>query len=143
MMSLEHAGLTFDDLNSSQTGVFATSYHNDYAHLQHSSPEQIDGHTLTGTLHSVVPNRLSYFLNLHGPSISVDTACSSSLVAVHMACQSLRNEECDVGLAGGVNLIISPSVMMSLSKVGFIAPDGRCRTFDAEASGFSRGEAVA
>ena len=138
--ALENAGLTFDDLNDSPTGVFTTSYHNDYSHLQLSALEQIDGHTLTGTLHSIVPNRLSYFLNLHGPSISIDTACSSSLVAVHMACQNLRNEECGIALAGGVNIIISPEVMVSLSKVGFLASDGRCRTFDASASGFVRGE---
>ncbi len=138
--ALEDAGLTFKDLNNSQTGVFATSYHNDYAYLQHSAPDQIDGHTITGLGHSIVPNRLSFLLNLRGPSISVDTACSSSLVAIHMACQSLRNEESDIALAGGVSLIISPDVMISLSKVGFLAPDGRCRTFDASASGFARGE---
>ena len=102
--ALEDAGLTFKGLNNSQTGVFATSYHNDYGYLQHSAPDQIDGHTITGLGHSIVPNRLSFLLNLHGPSISVDTACSSSLVATHMACQCLRNEECDIALAGGVKL---------------------------------------
>jgi acyl transferase domain-containing protein/NADPH:quinone reductase-like Zn-dependent oxidoreductase/acyl carrier protein len=138
--ALEDAGLTFKDLSNTHTGVFATSYHNDYAYLQHSALDQIDGHTITGISHAIVPNRLSFFLNLHGPSLSVDTACSSSLVAVHLACQGLRNEECDIALTGGVNLIISPDVMISLSKVGFLAPDGRCRTFDADASGFVRGE---
>jgi acyl transferase domain-containing protein/NAD(P)-dependent dehydrogenase (short-subunit alcohol dehydrogenase family)/acyl carrier protein len=138
--ALENAGLTFKDLSSSQTGVFATSYHNDYSYLQHAVPDQIDGHTLTGISHAIVPNRLSFFLNLHGPSVSVDTACSSSLVAIHMACQSLRNDECEMALAGGVSLIISPDVMISLSRVGFLAQDGRCRTFDAAASGFVRGE---
>lgn len=138
--ALENAGLSLEDLSDSHTGIFSTSYHNDYSFLQYSSPTQIDGRTLTGSLHSVVPNRLSFFLNLHGPSLSLDTACSSSLVTVHLACQSLRNEECEIAIAGGINAIISPEVMISLSRVGFLSPDGRCRTFDASASGFVRGE---
>ncbi|MGQ3113899.1 MAG: polyketide synthase, partial [Brevundimonas sp.] len=100
----------------------------------------VDARTLTGTLHSVVANRLSYLLDLRGPSLSIDTACSSSLVAIHLACQSLRSGESDLAVAGGVSLMISPELMVSLSKVGFMAPDGRCKTFDASADGFARGE---
>ena len=96
--------------------------------------------TLTGTLHSVLANRLSYFLDLRSPSISIDTACSSSLVAIHLACQSLRFGETDLAIAGGVSLMITPELMVSMSKVGFMAPDGRCKTFDAQADGFGRGE---
>ena len=91
-------------------------------------------------MHSVLANRLSYLLDLRGPSISVDTACSSSLVAIHLACQSLRYGESDIALAGGVSLMITEGLMISLSKVGFMAPDGRCKTFDASADGFGRGE---
>ncbi len=88
----------------------------------------------------MLANRLSYLLDLRGPSVSVDTACSASLVAVHLACQSLRLGESDIAIAGGVSLIISPELLVSMSKVGFMAPDGRCKAFDAMADGFGRGE---
>ncbi|MEO8804874.1 MAG: type I polyketide synthase [Burkholderiaceae bacterium] len=138
--ALDDAGLSEAHLRGSRTGVFIASYHNDYAQLQYNDLDAIDARTLTGTLHSVLANRLSYFLDLRGPSISIDTACSSSLVAIHLACQSLRYGETDVAVAGGVSLMVTPELMVSLSKVGFMAPDGRCKTFDALADGFGRGE---
>ncbi|MCB1630178.1 MAG: SDR family NAD(P)-dependent oxidoreductase [Sinobacteraceae bacterium] len=138
--ALDHAGLARERLTGSRTGVFVASYHNDYAHLEYSDPEAIDARTLTGTVHSVLANRLSYLLDLRGPSLSIDTACSSSLVAIHVACQSLRHGESDIALAGGVSLMVSDGLMIALSKVGFMAPDGRCKTFDATADGFGRGE---
>ncbi|SHN35299.1 type I polyketide synthase [Rhizobacter sp. OV335] len=140
MESLDDAGLTRDRLRGSRTGVFIASYHNDYQLLEYRDPEAIDARTLTGTVHSVLANRLSFLLDLRGPSISVDTACSSSLVAIHLACQSLRHGESDIALAGGVSLMVTPDLMISLSKVGFMAPDGRCKTFDQSADGFGRGE---
>jgi acyl transferase domain-containing protein/nucleoside-diphosphate-sugar epimerase len=138
--ALDHAGLPRERLAGSRTGAFVASYYNEYAQLQYNDPQRIDARTLTGTVHSVLVNRLSYLLDLRGPSISIDTACSSSLVAIHLACQSLRTGECDVALAGGVSLMVSEAQMISLSKVGFMAPDGRCKTFDAKADGFGRGE---
>ncbi len=138
--ALDDAGLSRERLRGSRTGVFVASYHNDYAQQQYADVEAIDPRTLTGTLHSVLANRLSYFLDLHGPSLSIDTACSSSLVAVHLACQSLRFGESDMAVAGGVSLIIAPELLVSMSKVGFMAPDGHCKTFDASADGFGRGE---
>jgi acyl transferase domain-containing protein/NADPH:quinone reductase-like Zn-dependent oxidoreductase/NAD(P)-dependent dehydrogenase (short-subunit alcohol dehydrogenase family)/acyl carrier protein len=138
--ALDHAGLPRERLAGSATGVFVASYLNDYATLQYQDREWIDGRTLTGTLHSVLANRLSYLLDLRGPSLSLDTACSSSLVAVHLACQSLRSGDSDVALAGGVSLMLTPDMMITLSKVGFMSPSGRCRTFDAKADGFIRGE---
>ena len=102
--------------------------------------EGIDLRTLTGTLHSVLVNRLSYLLDLRGPSLAVDSACSSSLVALHLGCQSLRFGESDIAIVGGVSLIIAPELMVAMSKVGFMSPDGRCKTFDARADGFGRGE---
>ncbi|MGB0128391.1 MAG: type I polyketide synthase, partial [Rhodocyclaceae bacterium] len=138
--ALDHAGLTREKLAGSRTGAFVASYYNEYAQMQYADPACIDARTLTGTVHSVLVNRLSYLLDLRGPSVSVDTACSSSLVAIHLACQSLRHGECDIALAGGVSLMVSESQMISLSKVGFMAPDGRCKTFDASADGFGRGE---
>jgi acyl transferase domain-containing protein len=140
MESLDDAGLTRDRLRGSRTGVFIASYHNDYQLLEYRDPEAIDARTLTGTVHSVLANRLSFLLDLRGPSISIDTACSSSLVAIHLACQSLRHGESDTVLAGGVSLMVTPDLMISLSKVGFMAPDGRCKTFDQSADGFGRGE---
>jgi acyl transferase domain-containing protein/acyl carrier protein len=140
MESLDDAGLTREKLRGSRTGAFVASYHNDYQLLEYRDHESIDARTLTGTVHSVLVNRLSYLLDLRGPSISVDTACSSSLVAIHLACQSLRHGESDVALAGGVSLMVTPDLMVSLSKVGFMAPDGRCKTFDQAADGFGRGE---
>lgn len=138
--ALDHAGLPRERLAGSRTGVFIASYHNDYAQLEYNDPQAIDARTLTGTVHSVLANRLSYLLDLRGPSISIDTACSSSLVAIHMACQSLRYGESDIAVAGGVSLMVTDGLMISLSKVGFMAPDGRCKTFDASADGFGRGE---
>ncbi len=138
--ALEDAGQIRAGLSGSRTGVFIASYHNDYAHMQSADLTSVDAYTSTGTAHSIVANRVSYFLNLQGPSMTVDTACSSSLVAVHLACQSLRSGECELALAGGVSLMLSPEVTISLSKWGFMAPDGRCKTFDAKADGFVRGE---
>ena len=138
--ALEDAGQTRDGLDGSPTGVFVASYHNDYASLMTADPRRIDAWTSTGTAHSIVANRLSYLLNLRGPSLTVDTACSASLVAVHLACRSLRADECSLAVAGGVSLMLSPDVTISLSKWGFLAPDGRCKTFDERANGFVRGE---
>jgi acyl transferase domain-containing protein/NADPH:quinone reductase-like Zn-dependent oxidoreductase/nucleoside-diphosphate-sugar epimerase/acyl carrier protein len=138
--ALDDAGQTRDGLSGSSTGVFIASYHNDYSYRLVADPIDIDAYTSTGTAHSIVANRLSYWLNLQGPSMAIDTACSSSLVAVHLACQSLRSGECHLALAGGVSLMLSPEVTLSLSKWGFLAADGRCKTFDARADGFVRGE---
>jgi acyl transferase domain-containing protein/acyl carrier protein len=138
--AFDHAGMSRERLAGTRTGVFVASYHTDYAQMQYADPEWIDPRTLTGILQSVIPNRLSYWLDLRGPSVSLDSACSSSLVAVHLACQSLRWGETDIALAGGVNVIASPELMVPLSKVGFTSIGGRCRTFDAGADGFVRGE---
>ena len=129
--ALDHAGQGAETLAGSRTGVYVASYYNDYATLAYRNRDAIDSRTLTGTLHSVLANRLSHFLDLRGPSLSLDTACSSSLVAIHLACQALRFGECDQAIAGGVSLMLDDAMMVALSKVGFLAPDGRCKTFDA------------
>ncbi|MFG1954456.1 SDR family NAD(P)-dependent oxidoreductase [Micromonospora sp. NPDC048830] len=140
--ALESAGQTSDRLAGSPTGVFVGvhSHSNDYAWLQFADPEQIDTYTGTGTSHSVIAGRISYLLDLRGPSLAVDTACSSSLVAVHLACQSLRAGECGTALVGGVNLALGPHFGMATTKMRMMAADGRCKTFDASADGFVRGE---
>jgi acyl transferase domain-containing protein len=139
--ALEHAGQAPDGLAGSRTGVFVGMCGIDYAlRLMSRDPEQLDAYLATGTGHSVAAGRLSYLLGLRGPSLAVDTACSSSLVAVHLACQSLRLGESRMALAGGVNVILAPEVYVNFSKARMLAPDGRCKAFDAAADGFVRGE---
>ena len=138
--ALEHAGLVADALRGTATGVFVGASGTEYGHLTGSSLDAIDAWTATGSALSIVSNRLSYVLDLRGPSVTLDTACSSSLVAVHQACQSLRSGESDTALAGGVNLLLSPSVTVTFDEAGALAPDGRCKTFDAGADGIARGE---
>ena len=105
-----------------------------------NNPSQIDAYAGTGNAHSIAANRLSYALDLRGPSIAIDTACSSSLVAVHQACQSLRSGECDLALAGGVNVILTPDLTIAFSQARMMSSDGHCKTFDAAADGYVRGE---
>ncbi len=137
--ALENAGHETATLSGSETGVFIGISSQDYAQLQAHTAE-VDAYAATGNAHSIAANRLSYLLNVQGPSMAVDTACSSSLVAVHLACQSLRSGECDLALAGGVNLLLSATLSIALSKAGMLSPDGRCKTFDATADGYGRGE---
>src|SRR5579859_5517144 len=138
--ALERAGQPPDRLAGSQTGVFIGISSDDYRDLYSGGAAEIDAYTGTGAAYSIAAGRLSYLLGLHGPCFPVDTACSSALVAVHLACQSLRAGECNVALAGGVNLILSPERMVYFSKLRAMAPNGRCKTFDARADGYVRGE---
>jgi acyl transferase domain-containing protein/NADPH:quinone reductase-like Zn-dependent oxidoreductase len=138
--ALDDAGLVRARLAGERVGVFVGSYHNDYALAQYAALDAIDAYSGTGTSHSILANRLSYLLDLRGPSVSVDTACSSSLVAVHLACESLRSGESNIAVAGAVTLMLAPAVSIGLSKWGFLAEDGRCKTFDVRANGFVRGE---
>ena len=139
--ALENAGIRPDRLIGSNTGVFLGISSLDYRERVASrSLEQQDVYAVTGNAQSTAAGRLSYVLGLEGPCLSVDTACSSSLVAVHLACQSLRMRECDVALAGGVNVILSPLTMYAVARTQALSPDGRCKTFDAAANGFVRGE---
>src|SRR5215510_12749135 len=140
--ALEHAGYAPDQLSGSRTGVFMGIGMDDYAHmsLYTGDPCRIDAYNSLGTARSIAVGRLSYVLGLQGPAMQVDTSCSSSLLAVHLACQSLRSGECNLALAGGVNLMLSPEATIAFSKLKALAPDGRCKTFDIAADGFVRGE---
>jgi len=138
--ALEDAGVPPDTLAESMTGVYVGAIGNDYALLQTGSIHDLDSFSATGCSQSILSNRLSYALDLRGPSVFVDTACSSSLVTVSLACQSLRRRETDLALAGGVNLILSPEMTIMLSKAHILSPRGRCRAFDAGADGYVRGE---
>ncbi|WP_323808745.1 type I polyketide synthase [Nostoc sphaeroides] len=138
--ALENTGLLPKTLAGSQTGVFIGVTNADYHKLIYKDSSQIGAYSATGTTPCIAANRLSYLLNLRGPSIAIDTACSSSLVAIHLACQSLRNRESNLCIAGGVNLMLAPEPAISCSQAQMMAPDGRCKTFDASADGYSRGE---
>ncbi|MEM7530533.1 MAG: SDR family NAD(P)-dependent oxidoreductase [Chloroflexota bacterium] len=138
--TLEHAALPPNQLPK-ETGVFVGICNRDYFQLMLQGEESdIDSYLSSGNDLSTASGRLSYFLGVTGPTFSVDTACSSSLVTVHLACQSLRNKECNLALAGGVNLMITPAVSINISQARMLAPDGRCKVFDASADGYVRAE---
>ncbi|MCP4993780.1 MAG: SDR family NAD(P)-dependent oxidoreductase, partial [Gammaproteobacteria bacterium] len=139
--ALEVAGVAPDRLNNSPTGVFIGICGSDYHFLLGEEKTETDGlYTTTGNALSVAAGRLAYTLGLTGPCLAIDTACSSSLVAIHQACVSLRQGECDLALAGGVNLILRPDNTIYFSQARMLAPDGRCKTFDAAANGYVRSE---
>jgi acyl transferase domain-containing protein/pimeloyl-ACP methyl ester carboxylesterase/acyl carrier protein len=137
--ALENAAIVNADIPQKRAGVFVAGMNVDYAQLVNEAGG-LDVHTSSGTMVAVAAGRLAYVLGLHGPTMIVDTACSSSLVAVHIACQSLRRKECDIALAGGANLMLTPHAMIIECSTRMLAPDGRCKTFDADANGFGRGE---
>jgi acyl transferase domain-containing protein/SAM-dependent methyltransferase len=138
--ALERGGQAPDKLLGSRTGVFVGIGNSDYGRMVWADTENIDVYVATGNVFSVASGRISYLLGLQGPSVSIDTACSSSLVAVHLAVQSLRSRESDMALAGGVNLIIAPEGNINFSKAQMMAFDDHCKTFDADADGYVRGE---
>ena len=140
--ALEHSGIAADKLKGSSTGVFVGLCMDDYSQLSFNSGDrtQIDAYNTLSILRSMAAGRLAYTLGLQGATMQLDTACSSSLLAVHLACQSLRTKECNMALSGFVNLILAPSASIGLSKLKALSKDGRCKTFDAAADGYGRGE---
>ena len=140
--AVEHSGTAPTALANTRTGVFMGLSTHDYLGMisDEMSYAEIEAYLAIGTAAAAGAGRISYRLGLQGPAVTVDTACSSSLVAVHQACQALRSGECDVALAGGVNVLISPATMITFSHSRMLAPDGRCKTFDASADGYVRGE---
>ena len=137
---LENSGLNPAKLKGSKTGVFIGISNNDYGRLALSHSENFNAYQGAGSALSIASNRISYQYDFRGPSVAVDTACSSSLVSVHLACQSLRQGESTLAIAGGVNLILSPEATIIFSQADMMAADGRCKTFDAAADGYVRSE---
>ncbi|MEH3141030.1 MAG: SDR family NAD(P)-dependent oxidoreductase [Mycobacterium kyogaense] len=140
--ALEHAGIAPSSLAGSDTGVFVGLATHDYLGMlsdQLDYPE-IEAYMAIGTSNAAAAGRISYRLGLQGPAVAVDTACSSSLVAIHQACQALQLGECDLAMAGGANVLLTPATMITFSNAHMLAPDGRCKTFDAAADGYVRGE---
>ncbi len=139
--ALENAAIPADKIRGSQTGVFIGVSATDYWHqLLSRKTTEIDAYLTTGNTHSLASGRISHFFDFTGTSMSLDTACSSSLVAVHLAIKSLRDRECNMALAGGVNRLISPQISINFSQAKMLSPDGRCKTFDQGANGFVRSE---
>ena len=140
--AMENAGLAPEAWRNTSAGVFVGIFTHDYELLQvkRSQGEALDTYFATGNSVAMAAGRIAYVFGFQGPAIAVDTACSSSLVALHLACRSLRHRECDLALAAGVNLLLSPELSVTFSGAGMLSADGRCRTFDAAAAGYVRGE---
>ncbi|GAB2958014.1 SDR family NAD(P)-dependent oxidoreductase [Saccharothrix stipae] len=141
--ALHHAGIAPDALRGSRTGVFVGISTGEYGAAIATDLGRVEPWTATGAALSIAANRLSYLLDLRGPSLAVDTACSSSLVAVHQACQSLRAGETDAAVVAGVNLLLGPAVTLTFHRAGLVSADGRCKPFDASADGIARAEGCA
>ncbi len=138
--ALEHAGIDPERLRGSDTGVFVGIFTNDYQLLQAKQREDPHLYHSTGVSAATASGRISYFFGWHGPAVSVDTASSSSLVAFHQAVTSLQSGECQMALAAGVNLILTPDLSLAFARAGMLSPDGRSKGFDARANGYVRGE---
>ncbi|BBZ50476.1 polyketide synthase [Mycobacterium heidelbergense] len=139
--ALEYARIPASSLRGGAVGVYVGVSNNDYSFLAVSDPTVAHPYAITGTATSIIANRVSYFYDFRGPSVAVDTACSSSLVATHQAVQALRNGECDVAVAGGVNALITPVVTLGFDEIGAVlAPDGRIKSFSSDADGYTRSE---
>ena len=140
--AVEHSGIAPTSLSNTRTGVFVGLSTHDYLSMVSDDlnyPE-LEAYLAIGTSSAAGAGRISYRLGLQGPAVTVDTACSSSLVAIHQACQALRLDECDLALAGGANALLTPATMIAFSQSRMLAPDGKCKTFDAAADGYVRGE---
>ncbi|MBB5953773.1 acyl transferase domain-containing protein/pimeloyl-ACP methyl ester carboxylesterase/nucleoside-diphosphate-sugar epimerase/SAM-dependent methyltransferase [Saccharothrix tamanrassetensis] len=134
------AGYRPADLAGTETGLFVGVSACDYDDLLRDHDVPVEAHTASGLADCILANRVSYLFDLRGPSEAVDTACSSSLVAVHRAVRALLSGECEMALAGGVNVLLSPGLFVAFDSSGMLARDGRCKTFDADADGYGRGE---
>ncbi|KAI9043017.1 uncharacterized protein KD926_004808 [Aspergillus affinis] len=141
--TVEAAGLRLEDLRGSPTGIFCGVMCDDYQTIQQRDVSELPHYTATGTARSIISNRVSYFFDWHGPSMTIDTACSSSLVALHLAAKALHDGDCRVAVASGTNLILAPNMYISESKLSMLSPRGRSRMWDAGADGYARGEGVA
>jgi hybrid polyketide synthase / nonribosomal peptide synthetase ACE1 len=142
--ALESAGLTIEGLRGSDTAVYAGQMVYDYEQIVTRDSDGSAGiYHASGTSHAVTSNRISYFFDWHGPSMTIDTACSSSLVAFHCAVQQLRSGLSGVAIATGVNLLMDPGCFISLSSLNMLSPDGRSRMWSANANGYARGEGIA
>ncbi|KAL6715297.1 hypothetical protein ACLMJK_007562 [Lecanora helva] len=142
--ALENAGTPLCEILGTQTSVFVGSFCGDYTDMLLRDPDTVPMYQCTNSGHSraTLANRISYFFDLHGPSVTIDTACSASLVSLHLGCQSLRTGDAKRAIVAGANVILSHEIMIAMSMMRFMSPDGRCYTFDDRANGYARGEGV-
>ncbi|PFH62335.1 hypothetical protein XA68_14062 [Ophiocordyceps unilateralis] len=143
--SLENAGIPLEAMAESDAACFVGGFTNDYRRIVTSETEAIPQYVMTGNSTSMMANRVSWFLNLRGPSVTVDTACSSSMAALHLACETIRSgaNETRCALVGGTSLLLDPEDPCCMNALGFLSPDSRCFTFDSRANGYARGEGIA
>ncbi|KAH8711149.1 Highly reducing polyketide synthase ZEA2 [Beauveria bassiana] len=140
--ALENAGCTKDDIDGTDTAVYVGSFVKDYEQICLRDPDWQPKYAATGNGIAIMANRISYYFNLHGPSMTLDTGCSGSLVSIHLAAQSLRSGETSLAIAAGAGMILTPNTIMPMTALNFLSPDGKCFTFDARANGYGRGEGV-
>ncbi|BBB93440.1 MAG TPA: SDR family NAD(P)-dependent oxidoreductase [Methylomusa anaerophila] len=140
--AIEDAGYAAQSLAGTKTGIFVGTSSLGYSSLIAKANMPIEGYTSTGMAPSVGPNRMSYFLNIHGPSEPIETACSSSLIAIHRAVSAIESGNCEMAIVGGINTIVTPDLYISFNKAGMLCEDGRCKTFSNQANGYVRGEGV-
>ncbi|KAK3990438.1 Compactin diketide synthase mokB [Cladorrhinum sp. PSN332] len=141
--ALENAGIRIQDVAGSDMGCYMACFAHDYLRLRCHDPDDFPLYEGTGNFQPLLANRVSWYFDLRGPSFALDTACSSSLVALHQACQSIRSGETTSMIVGGANLMFMPELPMALSALHFLSPDAKCKTFDASANGYARGEGAA
>lgn len=139
--TIEDAGYSIEELEGKKVGVFAGTQFHDYEELIRKASES-HAQVATGTSRAMIANRVSYMFDFHGPSETIDTACSSSLVAVYRAMKSIQSGECELAIAGGVSLILSPDVYTEVAKLGVLSPTGKTKAFDEKADGYVRGEGI-
>lgn len=140
--ALENAGTPLVNVSGSKTSCFIGCFTKDYDEMQRRDIELAAKYQSTGASQTMLSNRLSYFFDLKGPSVSLDTACSSGLIAVHLACQSLRTGETSMAIAGGSNLMLSPDIQINMSDMHFLGADSISYAFDERANGYARGEGI-
>ena len=138
--AVEDSGQKVSDLSGTRTGLFVGVATNDYINVMSGMQVALDGYSASGNSHSVLANRVSFLLNLRGPSAPIDTACSSSLIALHRAIESIHTGSCDMAIVGGVQVMLSPAAYISFGMAGMLSGDGKCKTFDKGANGYARGE---
>ncbi|KAJ5556997.1 Type I Polyketide synthases (Type I PKS) [Penicillium frequentans] len=141
--AIESAGITMSSLAGSKTAVFANTYNRDWFSIVLRDPEAIPKYQALGTGDALISNRVSYFFDLRGPSMTLDTGSSGSMVALHQACQSIRCGESSQAIVSAANLILDPELLVGMSNLGFLSDNGRCLTFDSRGNGYGRGEGVA
>lgn len=140
--ALESSGTPLEKVSGSKTGCFVGNFNYDHQLMQYRDTEYPEPYGITGGGIALLSNRVSYVLNLQGPSMTLDTACSSSMYALHLACSAIHSGECSAALVGGSNLILTPECQVFSSSLGAVSKSSKCHTFDAAADGYARADGI-